>query len=209
MKIHGGKYLTSADLRALGAKRVGNDVLVHEETNLVGLENIELGDHVRIDPYVIMIANAGGWIRLGSFIHVGAHCYLAGRGGIEMEDFSGLSQGVRVYSVTDDYSGLHLTNPSVPAEYLGLEVGTVRLERHVIVGAGSVILPGVVLKEGAAVGALSLVTKDLEPWGVYFGIPARRLKGRSRGLLELERTLMHRLELSGNPQGANGGTVER
>lgn len=198
MRVYGGRYLTSADLRALGIGRVGEDVLVHEQTNLVGLENIELGDHVRIDPYVILLANAGGWIRLGSYIHIGAGCYLAGRGGIEMHDFSGLSQGVRVYSVSDDYSGGHLTNPTVPEEYLGLDVGTVTLQRHVIVGAGSIILPGVVLKEGAAVGALSLVVKDLEPWGIYFGAPARRLKERGRALLVMEQALQRRFGPSGD-----------
>ncbi|TGS72469.1 acyltransferase, partial [Mesorhizobium sp. M8A.F.Ca.ET.181.01.1.1] len=102
---------------------------------------------------------------------VGGMCFLAGGGGIQMEDFSGLSQGVRVYSTSDDYSGAALTNPTVPREYLNMKIAPVRLGRHVIVGSGSVILPGCVLGEGVSVGAMSLVTKNLEPWGVYFGSP--------------------------------------
>ncbi|TGS08556.1 acyltransferase, partial [Mesorhizobium sp. M4B.F.Ca.ET.190.01.1.1] len=92
-------------------------------------------------------------------------------------------------STSDDYSGAALTNPTVPREYLNMKIAPVRLGRHVIVGSGSVILPGCVLGEGVSVGAMSLVTKNLEPWGVYFGSPAKRLKARSREILQLEEQL--------------------
>jgi acetyltransferase-like isoleucine patch superfamily enzyme len=48
-------------------------------------------------------------------------------------------------------------------------------------------MPGVVLSEGTSVGAMSLVLKSTEPWGVYVGNPAKRLKDRKRDLLELEK----------------------
>jgi len=98
----------------------------------------------------------------------------------------GLSQGVKIYSKTDDYTGKHMTNPMVPERYTGVTGGTVTIGRHGIIGSGSVILPKVTVGEGSSVGALSLVTKSLDPWGVYFGCPVKRLKGRSKGLLELE-----------------------
>jgi galactoside O-acetyltransferase len=63
----------------------------------------------------------------------------------------------------------------------------VRLGRHVIVGSGTVILPGVTLHDGVAVGALSLVNRDCAAFGVYAGIPVRPIGTRSRKLLELER----------------------
>jgi galactoside O-acetyltransferase len=67
------------------------------------------------------------------------------------------------------------------------------LKRHVIIGAGTTILPGCVLGEGASVGAMSMVTKSLDPWGVYFGIPVRRLKARKKKLLDLEREFLENL----------------
>ena len=109
-----------------------------------------------------------------------------------MGDFSGLSQGVRIYSGTDDYSGQALTNPTVPHQYLNVHIAPVRLGRHVIIGSGSVILPGVTIGEGSAVGALSLVTKSLDDWGIYSGVPVKRLKSRSRKLLELENDLLNK-----------------
>ncbi len=66
----------------------------------------------------------------------------------------------------------------------------VTLKRHVIIGANSVILPNLTIGEGTSVGALSLVTKDLDPWGIYAGIPVRRLKDRKRDLLEIVKRLL-------------------
>ena len=56
-----------------------------------------------------------------------------------------------------------------------------------IIGANSVILPKVTIKEGSAVGALSLVNKSLDAWGIYFGSPAKRFKSRSKNILKLEK----------------------
>lgn len=183
-------YYAVQELKDAGFRRVGRDVRIARNCTLVGLGNIELGDHIRIDSYASLIASGAGYVRLGSYIHIGAYCLLAAGEGVVMEDFCGLSPGVRIFSRTDDYSGRHLTNPTVPAEFTSVNCGEVVLRRHVIVGSGSVILPKVVIGEGAAVGAQSLVTKSLEGWGVYFGCPVRRLKSRSKDLLRLEERLL-------------------
>ncbi len=107
-----------------------------------------------------------------------------------MEDFSTLSPGIRLFTLNDDYSGQKLTNPLLPSEYVGGACGMVTLKKHVIVGANAVILPNLTIGEGTSVGALSLVTKDLDPWGTYTGIPVRRLKDRKKDLLEIEKRLL-------------------
>lgn len=107
-----------------------------------------------------------------------------------MDDFSGLSSRVVIYATSNDYSGESLTNPTVPAKYKVTDKNAeVHLCKHVIVGVSSVILPGVTIGEGSSVGALSLCSKNLEAWGIYAGSPAKRLKGRSSKLLELEKQL--------------------
>jgi len=60
----------------------------------------------------------------------------------------------------------------------------------VIVGAGSVIFPGVSVAEGCAIGALSLVQESTDPWGIYVGRPAVRVNERRKRLLELEKRLL-------------------
>jgi acetyltransferase-like isoleucine patch superfamily enzyme len=96
---------------------------------------------------------------------------------------------VSIYSSTDDYSGDTLTNPTVPDELTGVTSAPVTVGRHAIVGAGAVILPGVTIGTGTAVGALSLVRRDVADFTVVGGVPARILGERSRRLLELEQRL--------------------
>jgi acetyltransferase-like isoleucine patch superfamily enzyme len=53
-----------------------------------------------------------------------------------------------------------------------------------------IILPNLTLGEGVSVGAHSLVTKSLDPWGIYFGCPVKKIKEREQGLLELEKKFL-------------------
>lgn len=178
------RYLMGSELANCGFKSIGEHVMIHEHVNIHGIENITIGSHVRIDPYTSLIAT--GAVTIGSYIHIGAYCYLSAGEGLVMEDFSNLSQGVKIYTRSDDYSGEFMTNPMVPSQYTNVEKGQVVLKRHVIIGSSSVILPGVTIGEGSAVGALSLVKKSLPDWGIFSGIPVRRLRDRSQNLLKLE-----------------------
>jgi galactoside O-acetyltransferase len=83
-----------------------------------------------------------------------------------------------------------MTNPTVPDEFTGAKHADVRLGRHVIIGANSVILPGTVLEEGAAVGALSLVHGRCQAFTTYSGVPARKIATRQKRMLELEQALL-------------------
>lgn len=190
-------FYNEKDLAHAGFKSLGVNVQIAKNCTIAGLDNISIGNHVRIDAGCTIFATGGGWLHLGSHIHIGGGCHLSAGDGIRMDDFSGLSQGVRIYSRTDDYSGRYLTNPTVPARYTGAKGGPVHLGRHALIGAGSVILPNLTIGDGCSVGALSLVTKSLDPWGVYFGAPAKRLKGRSKALLQLEEQLLREEQASG------------
>jgi galactoside O-acetyltransferase len=188
MTNFGPQFLPEEALRAIPFRKLGGNVMIHARANFINVENLSIGDNVRIDPDVTILAT--GPVSIGTYVHIGAQAYLAGGAGIALGDFTALSQGVKIYSTSDDFSGRHLTNPTVPAEYLGVERAEVRLARHAIVGAGSVILPGVVVAEGCAVGALSLLRHSTEPWGIYFGTPAHRVAERRRDLLLLEAALL-------------------
>jgi galactoside O-acetyltransferase len=181
-------------IEAIGFAAIGTDVQISEHARFYGASRIILGNHVRIDDFCVLSAGEGG-ISIGNHIHVAVYCSLIGNGHISMADFSGLSSRVSIYSSNDDYSGASMTNPTVPAEFKNVRHAPVRLGRHVIVGSGSIILPGVTLEEGVAVGALSLVTKSCAAFGIYFGNPAKRIKERKRDLLALETRLL----ANGNP----------
>ena len=191
MKPFNPGYATTDELRTLGFSHVGANVMVARNCTIIGLENIHIGDNVRIDGQTT-IAAARGHCRIGRNVHIGGGCYLACSGGCDLGDFVGLSQGVRIYTLSDDYSGAAMTNPTVPPDFTNVTVAAVRLGRHVIIGSGSVILPGAQLEDGVAVGALSLVTKSLDAWGIYAGNPAKRLRERSKALLDAERRFLER-----------------
>jgi len=91
-----------------------------------------------------------------------------------------------VFANSDDYSGESMTNPMVPDKFKKLVQEKVGIGKHVIIGCGSVVLPGVEIREGSAIGALSLVNHDTEEWSIYAGVPARKIKHRSRELLQFE-----------------------
>ena len=182
-------YYNEHDLEAVGFKALGHNVQIAKNCTIIGPEKIAIGDNVRIDGYTTILASRDGWLELGSYIHIGAYCFLGAAGGIRMEDFTTISQGVKIYSGTDDYSGMYLISPIAPREYTGVTLGTVTLHRHVLVGSGTGILPKLSIGEGSSVGAMSFVKKSLEPWGIYAGCPVRRLKARSKNLLKSEAKL--------------------
>lgn len=181
--------LSREAIEALGFSSVGENAQISERASFYGVSRIVLGDNVRIDDFCVLAAGVGG-ILIGNYVHIAVGSSLIGAGKITMSDFSGLSSRISIYSSSDDYSGATLTNPTVPSEYAGVTHADVFLGKHVIVGSGSVILPGVTMEEGVAVGALSLVHKRCEAFGVYAGNPARRIKERKRDLLELEQRFM-------------------
>jgi acetyltransferase-like isoleucine patch superfamily enzyme len=176
-------FLGREALAAFGFRRLGVDVRISDKASIYDPGLIEIGDHSRIDDFCVVSGN----VVLGRNVHVAVFCNIAGgEVGVTFEDFSGLAYGCHVFSQSDDYSGRSLTNPTVPDRYKHETKAPILIKRHSIVGTCSVILPGVTLAEGTAVGAMSMVTKSTEPWSIYFGIPAKRLKARRQNLLEFE-----------------------
>lgn len=177
--------LSRSELETMGFAHLGKDVQISEQARFYGAHRIVIGDHVRIDDFCVLSAGSAG-IRIGHHVHIAVFSSLIGQGEIVISDFANVSSRVSIYSSNDDYSGASLTNPTVPTEFTHVTHAPVRLGRHVIIGSGSVILPGVTMADGVAVGALSLVTQDCGEFGIYAGCPAKRVKERSRALLDLE-----------------------
>ena len=183
-------FFSNDELIALGFASFGKNIRVSRKCSIYGADRMTLGDNVRIDDFCIL----SGELTIGSHIHIAAYCGLFGGSGIQMDDFSGLSSRVSIYSVSEDYSGGSLTNPTIPEEFRNLEAAHVVIGRHAIIGCGAVLMPGTNVAEGVAVGALSLARGKLEPWKVYSGIPARPIRERSRTLLDKERQFLARYD---------------
>lgn len=177
-------FYTQDELKTMNFKDLGENVKISKNASIYNHELISIGDNSRIDDFCVLSGN----ITIGKNVHVAVFCNLAGgEKGIIMEDFSGLAYSVNVFTQSDDYTGKSLTNPTVPDKYKLETKKQVVLKKHVIVGAGSIIFPGVILEEGCSVGAMAMVTRSTEPWKIYSGIPAKPIKDRKKDLLVCEK----------------------
>lgn len=174
-------FFSLAELSTLPFKHIGNNVLVSRKASIYNPEQMSIGDNVRIDDFCIL----SGKIKLGDYIHISAYCALYGAMGIELGDFSGLSPGCKIFSASDDFSGESLVGPMLPDKFTNVTGGEIIIGRYVQVGAGSIIFPNLEIEEGAAIGAMSLITTTLKSWNIYTGIPAVFMKARSKKILEL------------------------
>jgi len=183
-------FLSEEELKKLGIKKYGKNVLISRKASIYSPENIELGNNVRIDDFCIL----SGKIKIGNYVHISAYTALYGRYGIEIDDFCGCSPRTILFSATDDFSGEYMISPMVPEEYCNIIGGKIKLCKFVQIGANSIVMPNVVIKEGTAVGASSLVKSDLEEWGIYAGIPIRKIKDRKKNILNLVKRLQDSME---------------
>jgi len=185
--------LNQGELSALGFKSVGKDVQISNKASFYNCANIEIGDSVRIDDFCVLSAGSGG-IKLGSYIHIAVFSSLIGSEKIEINDFCNISSRVSIYSSTDDYSGMKMTNPMISDDFKGVFSASVILERHVIIGSSSVVMPGVHLSQGVAIGAMSLVKDSCAEFSVFAGIPAKKIKDRQKNLLQLEKEFLKKVK---------------
>ena len=182
-------FLTLEELASLGLKHFGRDVCISRRALILGAANISIGHYSRIDAFCVLSGGAGQ-LTIGRNVHIAAHSTVMGEAAIVLEDFSGLSVRCSLFSSNEDYSGRTLTNPAVPKRFRGVTNGPVTVGSHAIIGAGSVVLPGVMIGAGSAVGALSLVRRSLPDYVIAAGNPAKVIGARSREHLQLAQTYL-------------------
>lgn len=188
MKVTG--YYSSQELSEFGLKAIGDNVLISRKASIYMPLLITIGHDVRIDDFCFVIGN----VTLGNYIHLAPYASIhgTGEGSVTLKDFTAISGYSTIYAGSDDYSGAYLTNPMIDDAYKNGLYSDIVLEKHSIIGLHCVLLPRAYLAEGCALGAMSLLAKKTEPWGIYVGSPAKRLKDRKRDLLELEREFLEK-----------------
>ena len=159
-------------------KSCGKNVIIGKTVRIRYPELVEIGDNVIIDDFTYISTR----LIIHDNVHISSGSKIIGgqKALVEMKEFSTLAPNVVLSAGTDDYVG-GIATPMVPMEFKGdAVIGNIILNKHCIVGAGSVVLPDVTFHEGACVGALSLVNRDLDAWRLYAGVPARLIKDRNK-----------------------------
>jgi galactoside O-acetyltransferase len=179
-------FMSEEEIAAIGFKYVGKDVKISRKASIYNPQNISIDDHTRIDDFAILSAGQGG-IKIGKYIHIGCYSSLIGQGAIVMEDLSGVGGRVSIYAIEEDVLGDYMCHPTIPDECRDVRPMDITFKEHSVACAASCIIGKVVVGKGAVIGAMSLVKEDCDDFGIYVGIPAKKVKERTRGFLELRR----------------------
>ena len=161
-------------------KARGEDVRINPSAEITRPHLLELGNHIAIDMGVYISVSG----KIGDYIHIAPHvCVIGGADAVLiMEDFSGISAGVKIVCASDDFR-YGLLGPFTPIEFRHVINEPVIFKKYACVGVNSVVMPGITLGEGSVVGAGSVVTKDTDPWTVYVGSPAKAVSSRDPKLV--------------------------
>jgi acetyltransferase-like isoleucine patch superfamily enzyme len=160
-----------------GLAACGDGAIVYSTARIIRPEALWLGDHSTIDDFVFL--NAGRRTRIGRFVHVAAHASVIGGGELDLGDFAVVATGARILTATDSPGDGAFMTTHVADELRCVIDEKVTVGAHGFVGANAVVLPGVTIGEGAVVGAGGVVTRDLEPWTIYAGVPVRAIGQRT------------------------------
>ena len=174
-------FYNHEELNQLGFRKIGINVKISRLVQFYGIEDISIGDNVRIDDFSILSGN----ITLNNNIHISAYSALYGGGEIYIDDYSGLSPRCTLFSATDDFSGNYLIGPHINSNITNVKKGIIRLNKYCQLGANTVVMPNVDFGEGSVTGVMSFVKTSTKPWCIYAGSPAQLLKKRSVDLLNL------------------------
>jgi len=177
-------YYTIEELKSKGITVYGKNVLVSKFANIYKPSNLILHDNIRIDDFTVI--SCKGKVEIFNYVHIGSHCVITCATNIIFNNYSGISSGAKLYGGCDDFSGDFMTNPMVPGEYLNVHTGDIILEEHALIGSCSIILPNVIVGHGTAVAAMSLIKKTTEPWMIYGGVPAKKIKPRNQQCLQMQ-----------------------
>lgn len=111
-------------------------------------------------------------IEIGSGTTIGRHCILDGRAPLR------IGRNVNIGGRTQFFTGTHdVDSANFDAEFLPITV-----EDQVWIALSAIVLGGVTIGRGAVVAAGAVVTRDLEPMGIYAGVPARKIGERKSDL---------------------------
>ncbi len=159
-------------------KSLGNGIKIYELSKICKPELVEIGDNSRIWDFVFI--HPGEGVKIGKRCDIQTGVSITGGGSLEIRDDVSIGPGTRIltgeYRDQDDAgNGLAMTDFSLPHKAV---YSHTQIDSHVYIGSGVQIRGGVHIGEGALVGMGSVVIKDVLPWTVVVGNPARKIRMR-------------------------------
>ncbi len=167
-------------------KFCGDGVRLYPLCKIIRAENAELDNNCQIFDNVFI--DAGARLRIGKYSTLTWQVIIEGGAETYLGDRVFLGPGTKLLTSTYKLNGFYAVE-HLPDGCQATEYGNVVLCDDAYLGANCIVMPGVMIGEGAVVGANSLVTKDLESWGIYVGPPCRKIDEREKPTKDREKKL--------------------
>jgi len=155
------------------AHRAGEGLNIAPGAGFLHLNTFSFGCGVRIGSGAFLQGRFDGRCAIGDHVWIGPQAYLDARD-LVLEEYVGWGPGASILG--SSHTGFPLDVPIIRTD---LEIRPVRVERWADIGTRAVLLPGVTVGHAAIVGAGAVVTKDVEPFAIVAGVPARLVRWRN------------------------------
>jgi len=173
-------------------KYIGEGVRLYPMCKIIHPESAELDNNCQIMDFVFI--DAGELLKIGKFSTITWHCIIEGGAKTYIGDRVFLGPGSKLLTSTYELNGFYSVE-HLPAGCGAIRYGDIIIEDDAYLGANVTVLPGVTIGEGAIVSANALVNKDLEQWGIYVGVPCKKIGERQKPTPERQKKI---LEVSWN-----------
>ena len=162
-------------------KFIGEGVRLYPMCKIIRPGSAELDNHCQIMDFTFI--DAGELLKIGKYSTITWHCLIEGGAKTYIGDRVFVGPGSKLLTSTYELDGFYSVE-HLPEGCGAIRYGDIILEDDAYLGSNVTVLPGITIGCGAVVGASSWVNKDLEPWGIYVGIPCKKIGERRKPTIE-------------------------
>lgn len=165
------RFFLTASLKAK-VRDMDFSVICDGSIRVTGTGNIHLGKRCRLGMDIELGTEEQGKITIGDDTRLNRGCTVVSYSQIDIGDFAIIGEFA---TIRDANHGMKLGEPM---RYQPHDTRPIRIGRDVWIGRGCCILPGVSIGEGSVIGANSVCTRDIPPYSIAAGIPAKVIRKR-------------------------------
>jgi galactoside O-acetyltransferase len=152
----------------------GDNIAIFAGALLLRPELIAVGEGSRIDDFTRIEGGQG--VEIGRYVHVSSFCSIFAGGRALVGDYSCMAEGSRILTGSEQLDAA--MSSVAPSSWRRVVTATSILDHLAFLGTNAVMMPGVVVGVGAVIGAGSVATRDVPPWEIWAGVPARKIAQR-------------------------------
>jgi len=156
----------------------GLNLMKYSTINALSYNGVEIGNNFTLGKYAIIectgvLRNVGNSLKIGNNVGINHYCFIGVRGDIEIGDNVIFGPRVNIFSENHNYEDL-----DIPIKNQGVTKGKTTIGSDVWIGANVSIMSGVDIGNGCVIAAGSVVTKNILPYSIVGGVPAKIIKNR-------------------------------